>query len=138
MLERLHRRPRLEEPPDPPQPTDRPGPWLASGDAPARNDTRRPWSQASPQPHRFELLPEGNLRDRELAEFFDDSIGRIVDRVHGRLDGRSHGSGQQGSLLAIAEGLDQQVSTLRVKLTQRAGWRCVRGWPTRRGVSSAA
>jgi hypothetical protein len=30
------------------------------------------------------------------------------------------------------------VSTLRVKLTQRAGWRCVRGWPTRRGVSSAA
>lgn len=84
------------------------------------------------------MLPEGNLRDRELAEFFDDSIGRIVDRVHGRLDGRSHGSGQQGSLLAIAEGLDQQVSTLRVKLTQRAGWRCVRGWPTRRGVSSAA
>jgi hypothetical protein len=84
------------------------------------------------------LLPEGDLRDRELAEFFDHSIGRIVARVHGRLDGRSHGSGQQGALLAIAEGLDQQVSTLRAKLTQRLRLAVLRGWPTRRGGSSAA
>jgi starvation-inducible DNA-binding protein len=87
----------------------------------------------------LELLPEGQLRDRDVIVFFDERITRLADRVRARLEPIGIDDPISQEILAsIVSWLDKQSQMLRIHHAVRRRPTTLRTGPVGRAASTAA